>query len=130
MVEICYDLYYNSVEATVDLCSVFTPTIYLFSFGCGTDYHAPTSCDTIKRWLTKCVDDSETANYISANTKDVRNWCGAPCVDRVVSVCTMHNVWDVYLCFSAHGATCVSRRMGDAIICSASSANLTSAGCA
>lgn len=36
------------------------------------DYHAPTDCSTIKKWLTKCADDSETANYISAHTKDVR----------------------------------------------------------
>jgi hypothetical protein len=42
-----------------------------FSFQCGGEYHAPTDCDTIKRWLTKCADDSETANYISAHTKDV-----------------------------------------------------------
>ncbi|XP_076336535.1 E3 ubiquitin-protein ligase ari-2 isoform X5 [Tachypleus tridentatus] len=41
-----------------------------FCFKCGTDYHAPTDCETIKRWLTKCADDSETANYISAHTKD------------------------------------------------------------
>lgn len=41
------------------------------SFRCGMDYHAPTDCGTIKKWLTKCVDDSETANYISAHTKDV-----------------------------------------------------------
>ncbi|KAF4531397.1 hypothetical protein B566_EDAN009638 [Ephemera danica] len=41
-----------------------------FCFRCGTDYHAPTDCATIKRWLTKCADDSETANYISAHTKD------------------------------------------------------------
>ncbi|MCL4122257.1 UNVERIFIED_CONTAM: hypothetical protein GTU68_003208 [Idotea baltica] len=39
-------------------------------FKCGCDYHAPTDCETIKRWLTKCADDSETANYISAHTKD------------------------------------------------------------
>ena len=43
------------------------------SFKCGIDYHAPTDCDTIKKWLTKCADDSETANYISAHTKDVSN---------------------------------------------------------
>jgi hypothetical protein len=42
-----------------------------FSFQCGSEYHAPTGCETIKRWLTKCADDSETANYISAHTKDV-----------------------------------------------------------
>jgi len=41
-----------------------------FCFKCGGDYHAPTDCETIKRWLTKCADDSETANYISAHTKD------------------------------------------------------------
>jgi ariadne-2 len=41
------------------------------SFKCALDYHAPTDCETIKKWLTKCADDSETANYISANTKDV-----------------------------------------------------------
>ncbi|XP_055374311.1 potential E3 ubiquitin-protein ligase ariadne-2 [Condylostylus longicornis] len=41
-----------------------------FCFKCSTDYHAPTDCQVIKKWLTKCADDSETANYISANTKD------------------------------------------------------------
>ena len=40
-----------------------------FCFKCGSSYHAPTDCETIKRWLNKCADDSETANYISANTK-------------------------------------------------------------
>lgn len=41
-----------------------------FCFKCGSEYHAPTDCGTIKKWLTKCADDSETANYISAHTKD------------------------------------------------------------
>ncbi|EAT40872.1 AAEL007426-PA [Aedes aegypti] len=41
-----------------------------FCFRCGTDYHAPTDCQIIRKWLTKCADDSETANYISAHTKD------------------------------------------------------------
>ncbi|VDP37649.1 unnamed protein product, partial [Soboliphyme baturini] len=42
-------------------------------FTCGREYHAPTNCCTIQRWLTKCADDSETANYITANTKDCPN---------------------------------------------------------
>ncbi|CAI6368940.1 unnamed protein product [Macrosiphum euphorbiae] len=41
-----------------------------FCFKCGNDYHAPTDCATIKKWITKCADDSETSNYIAANTKD------------------------------------------------------------
>lgn len=50
---------------------VFCPTCKTcFCFRCGIEYHAPTDCDVIKKWLTKCADDSETANYISANTKD------------------------------------------------------------
>ncbi len=44
-----------------------------FCFKCSGNYHSPTDCNTIKRWLTKCADDSETANYISAHTKDVRS---------------------------------------------------------
>ncbi|WAR26606.1 ARI2-like protein [Mya arenaria] len=45
------------------------------NFKCGIEYHAPTDCDVIKKWLTKCADDSETANYISANTKDQCSKC-------------------------------------------------------
>lgn len=51
-------------KATCKMCETS------FCFRCGNDYHAPTDCVTIKKWLTKCADDSETANYISANTKD------------------------------------------------------------
>lgn len=45
--------------------------LMLCSFKCTNDYHAPTDCVTIKKWLIKCIDDSETANFIGANTKDV-----------------------------------------------------------
>lgn len=41
----------------------------LTCFSCGAPHHAPTDCATIRLWLTKCADDSETANYISAHTK-------------------------------------------------------------
>ncbi|KAL1110561.1 hypothetical protein AAG570_008089 [Ranatra chinensis] len=51
-------------RATCELCKTS------FCFRCGMEYHAPTDCATIKKWLTKCADDSETANYISAHTKD------------------------------------------------------------
>ncbi|KAL1925647.1 uncharacterized protein VTP21DRAFT_530 [Calcarisporiella thermophila] len=41
-----------------------------FCFGCGLDDHQPAICPIVKRWLQKCADDSETANWISANTKE------------------------------------------------------------
>ncbi|KAI4152443.1 MAG: hypothetical protein L6R39_001819 [Caloplaca ligustica] len=41
-----------------------------FCFGCTMNDHQPTPCSLVKMWLKKCEDDSETANWISANTKE------------------------------------------------------------
>ena len=41
-----------------------------FCFGCGLADHQPCVCFLVKKWLKKCQDDSETANWISANTKE------------------------------------------------------------
>lgn len=41
-----------------------------FCFGCGFSEHQPCPCSLVKKWLKKCEDDSETANWISANTKE------------------------------------------------------------
>ncbi|KAK9723182.1 Ariadne domain [Popillia japonica] len=57
----------NEAKAKRAVCSQCKTA---FCFKCGMDYHAPTDCQIIKKWLTKCADDSETANYISAHTKD------------------------------------------------------------
>ena len=55
------------------------------SFKCGSGYHCPTTCEVIQTWMSKCKDDSETAHYISANTKPVGDppgsWSGGGCVD-------------------------------------------------
>ncbi len=41
-----------------------------FCFSCGHDSHRPIVCAMIKLWLKKCADDSETSNWIAANTKE------------------------------------------------------------
>ncbi|KAK0555602.1 hypothetical protein OC845_000173 [Tilletia horrida] len=41
-----------------------------FCFGCGQAAHAPCICAIVKLWLKKCEDDSETAHWINANTKE------------------------------------------------------------
>ncbi|KAI9723651.1 MAG: hypothetical protein M1812_000951 [Candelaria pacifica] len=41
-----------------------------FCFGCILTDHQPAPCSIVKKWLKKCEDDSETANWISANTKE------------------------------------------------------------
>merc|ERR1712142_1150576 len=63
------DIVIKAVESVPKNC-VCASCKARFCFKCGNSYHAPTDCETIRRWLTKCADDSETANYISAHTKD------------------------------------------------------------
>ena len=41
-----------------------------FCFGCTLTDHQPCPCSLVKKWMKKCEDDSETANWISANTKE------------------------------------------------------------
>ncbi|KAJ2289170.1 hypothetical protein IWW55_006347, partial [Coemansia sp. RSA 2706] len=41
-----------------------------FCFGCHKDDHVPAPCELVERWLQKCKDDSETSNWIKANTKE------------------------------------------------------------
>ncbi|KAG2024292.1 hypothetical protein GB937_003945, partial [Aspergillus fischeri] len=43
---------------------------HFFCFGCTLNDHLPSPCTLVKMWLKKCEDDSETANWISANTKE------------------------------------------------------------
>ncbi|CAG0879554.1 unnamed protein product [Cyprideis torosa] len=41
-----------------------------FCFACAEDWHDPVNCALLKKWIRKCDDDSETANWIVANTKE------------------------------------------------------------
>ncbi|XP_043189750.1 E3 ubiquitin-protein ligase ariadne-1-like isoform X2 [Amphibalanus amphitrite] len=41
-----------------------------FCFACGDLWHEPVRCHLLKRWRKKCDDDSETFNWLSANTKE------------------------------------------------------------
>lgn len=40
-----------------------------FCFRCGGEDHSPCSCEELKKWIIKCKDDSETFNWLVANTK-------------------------------------------------------------
>ncbi|KAF4126061.1 ariadne-1 [Geosmithia morbida] len=67
----------NAVECGVKSTSLgkVVPTVECrcgerFCFGCPNSDHQPAPCELVKRWLRKCADDSETANWISANTKE------------------------------------------------------------
>ncbi|CAD5224848.1 unnamed protein product [Bursaphelenchus xylophilus] len=76
---------------------------------CGQDYHAPATCDILKKWQVKCADDSETANYISAHTKDCPN-CHA-CIEKnggcnhmQCTKCKHHFCWMCFRDWKSHGS--------------------------
>ncbi|XP_022081037.1 E3 ubiquitin-protein ligase ARIH2-like isoform X2 [Acanthaster planci] len=78
-------------------------------FNCCNNYHAPADCDIIKKWLTKCADDSETANYISAHTKDcpVCNICiekNGGCNHMQCSKCLHNFCWMCLGDWKTHGS--------------------------
>lgn len=43
---------------------------HYFCFVCGENWHDPVECRWLKKWIKKCDDDSETSNWIAANTKE------------------------------------------------------------
>lgn len=43
---------------------------HVFCFVCGENWHDPVKCALLKKWQKKCDDDSETSNWIAANTKE------------------------------------------------------------
>lgn len=43
---------------------------YEFCFGCSLPDHMPCPCEIHRLWQKKCADDSETSNWIQANTKE------------------------------------------------------------
>ena len=45
---------------------------HTFCFACSESWHDPVRCHLIKKWIKKCDDDSETSNWISANTKGIK----------------------------------------------------------
>ncbi|KAK6453973.1 uncharacterized protein RJT20DRAFT_137455 [Scheffersomyces xylosifermentans] len=44
------------------------PDHHEFCFDCNYENHLPCPCWVVKLWIKKCEDDSETANWIDANT--------------------------------------------------------------
>ena len=69
----------NAVEcsqAPPRMLNQLVPTVHCncgnaFCFGCGyAADHRPVLCKIVKLWEKKCADDSETANWLNAHTKE------------------------------------------------------------
>ena len=74
-------------------------------FKCQKPWHEPLDCSMLKKWLKKCQDDSETANWIATNTKECPK-CNASieknggCNHITCISCRWHWCW---LCFKEWG---------------------------
>uniref|UniRef100_A0AC34GPD7 RBR-type E3 ubiquitin transferase n=1 Tax=Panagrolaimus sp. ES5 TaxID=591445 RepID=A0AC34GPD7_9BILA len=93
----------KSHRVTCDFCKTS------FCVQCGFDYHAPSSCEIMSQWRKKCGDDSETANYIRAHTKDCPK-CSA-CIEKnggcnhmQCSRCDYHFCWMCFKDWKSHGS--------------------------
>ncbi|KAK2609141.1 hypothetical protein QQS21_002368 [Conoideocrella luteorostrata] len=83
---------------------------YRFCFGCPNPDHQPAPCELVKKWLKKCADDSETANWISANTKECPK-CGSTieknggCNHMTCRKCKYEFCWMCMGLWSEHGTS-------------------------
>lgn len=62
-------------EGSVAHCTECTTKFCLI---CGEEPHSPTSCKYLSKWMEKCRNESETANWILANTKSCPK-----CISRI-----------------------------------------------
>ena len=81
-----------------------------FCFGCALPDHQPAPCPLVKKWVKKCEDDSETANWISANTKECPK-CGSTieknggCNHMTCRKCRHEFCWMCMGVWSEHGTS-------------------------
>lgn len=55
---------------TVVMCCESEKEAHRWCFNCMEEPHMPADCDDVVKWRKKCRDDSETCNWLQANTKD------------------------------------------------------------
>lgn len=60
----------NDQEKKLKMLKKMKKLYFIFnSFACGENWHDPVKCKWLRKWIKKCDDDSETSNWIAANTK-------------------------------------------------------------
>jgi ariadne-1 len=59
----------KAISSAGGLSSVRCSCSCVFCLRCGEESHVPVACDQLATWQEKCRNESETANWILANTK-------------------------------------------------------------
>ena len=81
-----------------------------FCMKCGDEAHQPASCELLRQWQEKCQNESETANWILANTKrcpkcQTRIEKNQGCNHMSCSQCKHEFCWMCMGDWSEHGAS-------------------------
>uniref|UniRef100_A0A7S2SUQ6 RBR-type E3 ubiquitin transferase n=1 Tax=Rhizochromulina marina TaxID=1034831 RepID=A0A7S2SUQ6_9STRA len=82
---------------------------HAFCFKCGEEAHQPTACEELMSWTEKCQNESETANWILANTKrcpkcNTRIEKNQGCNHMTCSQCKYEFCWMCMGPWTEHGA--------------------------
>lgn len=89
---------------------VTCPESHEFCYDCQYENHLPCPCWIVKLWVKKCQDDSETANWIQANTQGCPK-CGSliekngGCNHMTCSKCRYEFCWICLVSWKEHGAS-------------------------
>lgn len=80
-----------------------------FCFRCGEEVHDPADCDQVREWNVKCNNESETANWILANTKkcpkcNTRIEKNQGCNHMTCKVCRYDFCWTCMAPWSEHNS--------------------------
>lgn len=94
----------NSVKCAPGGCG------FSFCMKCGEEAHQPASCELLQQWVEKCQNESETANWILANTKrcpkcQTRIEKNQGCNHMSCSQCKHEFCWMCMGDWSEHGAS-------------------------
>jgi len=90
-----------------------------FCFSCSENWHDPIRCNLMKKWKKKCQDDSETSNWMAANTKECPK-CSATieknggCNHMVCKKCKTDFCWVCLTDWRMHGANYDCNRYNEA----------------
>lgn len=82
---------------------------YTFCFACSEMWHDPVQCKWLREWIKKCDDDSETSNWLVANTKECPK-CSATiekdggCNHMVCKRCKYDFCWVCLTSWEPHGS--------------------------
>lgn len=89
---------------------VTCPENHEFCYDCQYENHLPCPCWIVKLWVKKCQDDSETANWIQANTQGCPK-CGSlieksgGCNHMTCSKCRYEFCWICLVSWKEHGTS-------------------------